>query len=41
MREDGKCDLYSGLGDTHEDRITIDYPFKGYSVILDDPVFQR
>lgn len=27
MREDGKADLYSGIGDTGEGRITIDYPF--------------
>nr|WOZ50629.1 AncB [synthetic construct] len=36
MREDGKCDLYSGLGDTHEGRITIDYPFEGYGTIVDN-----
>ncbi|EPY25662.1 hypothetical protein STCU_06581 [Strigomonas culicis] len=35
MREDGKCDLYSGLGDTCEGRITIDYPFEGYGDIID------
>ena len=34
MREDGKCDLYSGLGDTCEGRITIDYPFEGYGDIV-------
>ncbi|KPA73112.1 hypothetical protein ABB37_07670 [Leptomonas pyrrhocoris] len=34
MREDGKCDLYSGLGDTGEGRITIDYPFEGYGQIV-------
>ncbi|CAG9570117.1 conserved hypothetical protein [Leishmania major strain Friedlin] len=39
MREDGKCDLYSGLGDTHEGRITIDYPFKGYGTVVNDLVF--
>ena len=27
LREDGKADLYSGLGDTHEGRVTIDNPF--------------
>ncbi len=27
MREDGKADLYAGMGDTMEGRITIDYPF--------------
>ncbi|CAD2222575.1 hypothetical protein AGDE_03885 [Angomonas deanei] len=35
MREDGKCDLYSGLGDTCEGRITIDYPFEGFGDIID------
>ena len=33
MREDGKADLYSGLGDTAEARIVIDYPFEGYGKI--------
>lgn len=36
MREDGKCDLYSGLGDAYEGRITIDYPFEGHGSIIDD-----
>lgn len=27
VREDGKVDLYGGLGDTEEGRITIDHPF--------------
>ncbi|HET6486696.1 MAG TPA: DUF1861 family protein [Spirochaetia bacterium] len=27
MRPDGRADLYSGIGDTGEGRITIDYPF--------------
>ncbi|KAG5485725.1 hypothetical protein LSCM4_06683 [Leishmania orientalis] len=36
MRDDGKCDLYSGVGDTHEGRITIDYPFGGYGSIVGD-----
>ncbi len=27
MREDGKVDLYGGVGDTYEGRIVIDYPF--------------
>lgn len=27
MRDDGKVDLYGGLGDTREGRIVIDYPF--------------
>jgi hypothetical protein len=33
MREDGKVDLYSGLGDCETGRITIDYPFTGYGKI--------
>ncbi len=28
-REDGKVDLYSGVGDTFEGRVTIDNPFEG------------
>ncbi|GET86601.1 hypothetical protein, conserved [Leishmania tarentolae] len=39
MREDGKCDLYSGLGDTCEGRITIDYPFEGYGAVVDQLSF--
>jgi hypothetical protein len=34
MREDGKADLYSGIGDTEEGRIVIDYPFEGYGKII-------
>ena len=34
MREDGKVDLYSGLGDVAEGRITIDYPFAGHGRIV-------
>lgn len=34
MRGDGRCDLYSGLGDAHTGRITIDYPFEGYGDIV-------
>ncbi|MBP1754716.1 MAG: hypothetical protein H6Q59_1114 [Firmicutes bacterium] len=34
MREDGKADLYSGIGDTEVGRITIDYPFEGYGKII-------
>jgi hypothetical protein len=30
MREDGKVDLYSGIGDTEVGRSVIDYPFEGY-----------
>lgn len=39
MRDDGKCDLYSGLGDTGEGRITIDYPFEGYGEIVNHFTF--
>lgn len=34
MREDGKAELYSGIGDTEEGRIVIDYPFEGYGKII-------
>ncbi|MNO17881.1 hypothetical protein D3C76_75820 [compost metagenome] len=34
MREDGKCDLYSGIGDAEVGRIVIDYPFAGYGNII-------
>ncbi len=34
MREDGKADLYSGIGDTEAGRIVIDYPFEGYGKII-------
>lgn len=34
MREDGKCDLYSGIGDTEAGRIAIDYPFEGHGRIV-------
>lgn len=34
MREDGKCDLYSGIGDTEAGRIVIDYPFEGHGRIV-------
>ncbi|KRF10263.1 hypothetical protein ASG89_01645 [Paenibacillus sp. Soil766] len=34
MREDGKVDLYSGIGDCEVGRITIDYPFEGYGNIV-------
>ena len=29
LREDGRADLYSGIGDTYEGRVTIDNPFEG------------
>ena len=35
MRKDGKADLYSGLGDAAEGRITIPYPFEGYGKIVE------
>lgn len=34
MRGDGKVDLYSGLSDALEGRITIDYPFESYGKIV-------
>lgn len=34
MREDGRCDLYSGIGDSAEGRAVIDYPFEGYGAIV-------
>lgn len=34
MREDGKADLYSGIGDCQVGRIVIDYPFEGYGKIM-------
>ncbi|XQJ25312.1 Protein of unknown function (DUF1861), putative [Leishmania guyanensis] len=36
MRGDGKVDLYSGVGDSHEGRIVIDYPFEGHGSIVGD-----
>lgn len=39
MREDGRCDLYSGLGDAHMGRIVIDYPFEGHGDIVDSLQF--
>ena len=33
MRPDGKADLYSGIGDTEEGRIAIDYPFAPHGSI--------
>lgn len=30
FREDGKVDLYAGVGDVYQGRITIDNPFEGY-----------
>lgn len=34
MRADGKCDLYSGIGDVGAGRITIDYPFEKYGALV-------
>jgi len=34
MREDGKADLYSGLGDTMQGRAVIRYPFDGFGKIV-------
>lgn len=34
MRDDGKVDLYSGVSDALQGRITIDYPFEGYGEIV-------
>ena len=34
MRPDGRADLYSGIGDTGEGRIAIDYPFAGHGNIV-------
>ncbi|CCW68387.1 unnamed protein product [Phytomonas sp. Hart1] len=39
MRDDGKCDLYCGLGDTCEGRLVIDYPFQGHGEVIDSLVF--
>lgn len=33
-RQDGKVDLYSGIGDCQEGRTVIDYPFKGHGTIV-------
>lgn len=34
MRPDGKCDLYSGIGDSQAGRIAIDYPFEGHGRLV-------
>lgn len=34
LRNDGKVDLYSGIGDTEEGRIVIDNPFEGHGKII-------
>ena len=34
MRDDGKADLYSGLGDVYTGRVVIDYPFDGFGKIV-------
>ena len=33
MRQDGKVDLYSGIGDTEVGRIVIDYPFANEKIV--------
>lgn len=40
MREDGRVDLYSGIGDCQEGRIVIDYPFAEYGDICTPDVVQ-
>lgn len=35
VRPDGKCDLYSGVGDVGEGRITIDYPFPHHGPVVE------
>ena len=34
MRQDGRADLYSGLGDVLMGRVVIDDPFEGFGQIL-------
>ena len=34
MREDNKCDLYSGINDIEEGIATIDYPFAGFGNVI-------
>jgi hypothetical protein len=34
MRQDGKTDLYSGVGDTFEGRVVIEYPFGEFGKIV-------
>ena len=34
LRDDGKVDLYSGVSDALQGRITIDYPFEGYGEVV-------
>ena len=34
LREDGRVDLYSGIGDCEEGRITIDDPFRIHGGVL-------
>lgn len=33
-REDDRVDLYSGLGDTHQGRVVINYPFEGFGRLV-------
>ncbi|KAG5506358.1 hypothetical protein JIQ42_07976 [Leishmania sp. Namibia] len=39
MRDDGKCNLYSGIGDVAEGCIVIDYPFEAYGKMVSDVAF--
>jgi hypothetical protein len=38
IRDDGKTELYSGLGDCMEGRLVIDYPFEGEGKIVNHPL---
>lgn len=40
MRDDGKVDLYSGVGDNCQGRCVIDYPFEGYGEIVSSLDFE-
>lgn len=40
MRPDGKCDLYSGVGDNQQGRCVIDYPFEGSGAIVSSLDFE-
>lgn len=35
-RDDGMVDLYSGIGDCEEGKVTIPYPFEGYGAIVEE-----
>lgn len=40
MRDDGKADLYSGVGDNRQGRCVIDYPFEGHGKIVSSLDFE-